>query len=204
MTTLYLIRHARSMANAAQRVQGWLDSDLDEYGLQQARLLGERFRPKRLAALYSSPLMRAVRTARAIADACQIEIRLDERLREYNMGAWTGLTPQEIEAMMPPHWFDGNYDRIGPGGEGGPAMRARVETFLADMLARHPNALVAVVAHGGSIGALVGVMLGLPPLRRHPFAFGNASITKTSYEHGRWRIRSLNDRCHLRAMVEER
>jgi broad specificity phosphatase PhoE len=41
-------------------------------------------------------------------------------------------------------------------------------------------------------------MLGLPVMRRHPFAFGNASVAKVSHENGRWRLRSLNDRCHLR------
>ena len=42
----------------------------------------------------------------------------------------------------------------------------------------------------------------LPPLRRHPFSFGNASITKLTFERGRWKLRSLNDRCHLRAFTE--
>jgi broad specificity phosphatase PhoE len=204
MLTLYLVRHARSVDNAAQRVQGWLDSELDNYGLQQAALVGERFRPKRLTALYASPLTRAARTARAIADACGVEIVFDERLREYHMGAWTGMTPQEIEAVMPQGWFDGNVDRVGPGGESALDMRARVESFLADVLARHPDGLVAAVAHGGTIGAMVSSMLGLPAIRRQPFSFGNTSITKVTCERGRWRIRSLNDRCHLQALSEER
>jgi broad specificity phosphatase PhoE len=202
MTTLYLIRHARSVGNAAQQVQGWLDLPLDDYGRKQVRLLGERFRHKPLAALYASPLLRAAETARGIAEARGLEVIYDERLREYHMGAWTGLTGAEIDAMMPPRWNESAHEPVGPGGENGPEMRQRVKDFIADVLARHPDQVVAVVSHGGTLGAIVSLLLGLPAVRRQPFAFGNTSVTKVAYEHGRWRLRSLNDRCHLRGMSD--
>ena len=197
MITLYLVRHARSIGNATGRIQGWLDLPLDELGHRQAGLAAERLRHKPLAAIYASPLSRAAQTAQVIADACGLAVRLDERLREFHMGAWTGLTGEEIQAMMPRHWDQDPSDHIGPGGESGADMRVRVDSFLADMVARHENQMIAVVCHGGSLGGIVGAVLGLPPLRRHPFTFGNASITKLTYEHDHWRLRSLNDRCHL-------
>ena len=203
MTTLYLIRHARSVGNAAQQIQGWLDLPLDDHGRKQARLVGERFRHKPLAAIYTSPLLRAAETAQAIAIARGMQVIYDERLREYHMGAWTGLTGAEIEAMMPPRWNADEHDHVGPGAETGADMRLRVEPFLSDMLARHPDQLIAVVCHGGTLGAIVSTILGLPPIRRQPFTFGNASITKMVYEPGRWRLRSLNDRCHLYNMTKE-
>jgi broad specificity phosphatase PhoE len=43
--------------------------------------------------------------------------------------------------------------------------------------------------------------LGLPARRRQPFSFANASISKLTYEHGRWKVRSVNDRCHLRTLT---
>lgn len=200
MTTLYLVRHGRSEGNAAQRIQGWLDSPLDALGLRQARALGERFHNKPLAALYTSPLVRAAETARAIADARGILMIVDERLREYQMGAWTGLTEGEINAMMPPARGE-SHDPIGPGGESGLEMRHRISAFMAEMPIRHPHQMVVVVCHGGTIGAMVSLTLGMQPIRRQPFAFGNASITKLRYERGRWRLRSLNDRCHLRTLT---
>jgi broad specificity phosphatase PhoE len=203
MTTLYLVRHARSVGNAAQQIQGWLDLPLDDYGRRQARLVGERFRHKALAAIYASSLQRAAETAQAIAELRGMDVILDERLREYHMGAWTGLTGDEIAAMMPPRWNEAEHDFVGPGAETGLDMRLRVAPFLQDMLARYPDQLVVVVCHGGTLGAIVSTILGMPAIRRQPFAFGNASITKATYEHGRWRLRSLNDRCHLRTMMAE-
>lgn len=199
MTTLYLIRHGRSVGNAAKQIQGWLDLPLDELGRRQARALGERFRHKPLAAIYASPLERATETARAIAVARGMTVILDERLREYHMGAWTGLTEAELTAMMPAARSD-HYDPIGPGGESGLEMRQRVSAFLTEMPAHYPGQLVAVVCHGGTLGAMVSAALGMQPIRRQPFAFGNACITKLRYEHGRWQLRSLNDRCHLRSV----
>ena len=201
MTTLYLIRHARSEGNAMQVIQGWLDLPLDEYGRRQARLLGERFRHKSLAAIYSSTLLRAADTARAIADTLGMPVIPDARLREYHMGAWTGLTAAEIDQMMPPHYFENAVEPIGPGAESGQEMRDRVSTFLDDMLARHNGDRVAVVSHGGTLGGFASAILSLPPVRHQPFHFGNASVTKFVFEHGRWRMSGLNDRCHLRSLM---
>ena len=205
MTTIYLIRHARSVGNAAQQIQGWLDLPLDDYGRKQARLLGERFHHKLVTTVYASPLIRAAETAQAIALARGLEVKYDERLREYHMGAWTGLTNREIEEMMPPHRIDEwhGHDHVAPGAETGLDMRQRIDAFLADVLARHPGEIVAVVCHGGTLGAFISSILGLPPIRRQPFTFGNASVTKVVYEHGRWRVRTLNDRCHLRGLAVE-
>ncbi len=201
MTILYLVRHARSIGNAAQQIQGWLDLPLDDYGRKQARHVSERLRHKPLAAIYSSPLLRAADTARAIAEPHNIPVLFDQRLREYHMGAWTGLTAAEIELMMPPHRWSENMDHIGPGAESGLEMRARVSAFLSSTLHQHPGQMVVVVCHGGTLGAMVSAILDLPPIRRQPFHFGNTSITKVSNQHGRWHISSLNDRCHLRSLT---
>jgi broad specificity phosphatase PhoE len=197
MTTFYLVRHGRSVGNAAEQVQGWLDLPLDERGRQEAVLLGERLRSNPLAAVYASPLARAVETARPLTEACGLPLILDERLREYHMGAWTGLTIPEIEAMMPSHWLEGGDDHIGPGAETGAAMRERVSSFIQDILTRHPEDAVVVISHGGTLGAMLSLVLGTPAIRRQPFTFGNASISEVTYERKRWRVRSLNDLCHL-------
>jgi broad specificity phosphatase PhoE len=116
------------------------------------------------------------------------------------MGAWTGLTGEEIEALMPAGWFEGNNDRIGPGAETVADVRQRAGAFIDQMMACHAGQRVAVVSHGGTIGAMVSMILGMPPVRRQPFGFGNTSITELTNEDGRWRLRSLNDRYHLMAM----
>jgi len=197
MLTLYLVRHGQTAFNAEGRVQGWLDVPLDDTGLLQAQRVAQRFSAKPIQAIYSSPLRRAADTARAIGQACGREVIFDERLREYHMGDWTGLTGEEIAATTPGFRMD-DPDLAIPNGESAQDMHRRVASLLQDWIMRHMGETIVAVSHGGTLGALIGTMLGLPVMRRHPFAFGNAAVTKASYENGRWRLRSLNDRCHLR------
>jgi broad specificity phosphatase PhoE len=199
MLTLYLVRHGQTAYNATGRVQGWLDVPLDDVGKMQALSVSRRFANKHISAVYTSPLSRAAETAKAIARTCDREVILDLRLREYNMGDWTGLTGDEIAAAAPGMHVEGHETQI-PNGESAMDMRKRVESFLSDMTTKHTSreTLVAV-SHGGTLGMVVAAMLNMPAVRRQPFTFGNTAITKVTYEHGVWRLRSLNDRCHLHA-----
>ncbi len=198
MLTLYLVRHGQTAYNATGRVQGWLDVPLDDVGKAQALSVGQRFANKRVNVVYTSPLSRAAETARAISAACNRDVMLDLRLREYNMGDWTGLTGDEIAAFTPAYHV-ANHEAQIPNGESAIDMRRRVDAFLADVIARHTSReTVVAVSHGGTLGMVVAAMLNMPAVRRQPFTFGNTAIAKATLEHGHWRLHSLNDRCHLR------
>lgn len=202
MLTLYLIRHGQTAYNAEGRIQGWRDVPLDAVGRQQAHLLAARMTTLPLSAVYASPLARAWETADLIARACMLSPRADERLREYDMGAWTGLTFAEVREL----WPDADHLDAVPGGESASTVAQRVAAFLDDLLAHHVRESseathVAVVSHGGTLGAMLGVMIGLPPRRRQPFTFGNASVSEVHFEHGRWRIHTLNEQHHLLAAI---
>ncbi len=193
MLRLYLVRHGQTAFNVQGRVQGWLDVPLDEVGLAQARRLAQHFCAQRPQIIYTSPLLRAAHTARIVAAACQCEVILDERLREYHMGDWSGLTREEIAAL--PRLGDAELQI--PNGESAYDVHARVTSWLSDVLARHAEQTVLAVSHGGALGALLAAMLGLPIARRQPFIFGNASVTEVHYDGQRWRLHVLNSQCHL-------
>lgn len=197
MTTLYLIRHGETSHNAGGRIQGWLDVPLNETGVWQAMRVGERFRNKAIQVIYSSDLSRARDTAQAIGDALGLTPVLDTRLREYNMGRWTGLTGDEIQASTPGFVPHGESETPIPDGESAQDMHARVAPFLQEVLAKHAGERVIAVSHGGTLGLVVATMLNMPLVRRQPFTFGNTAIARAHFEHGRWRLRSLNDLCHL-------
>jgi len=193
MLRLYLVRHGQTAFNAEGRVQGWLDVPLDEVGLAQAQQLAQYFCAQRPQIIYTSPLSRAAHTARVIAAACQCDVIPDERLREYHMGDWSGLTREEILALPRP----GDDEPQIPNGESARDVHTRVTAWLSDVLAHHAEQAVLAVSHGGTLGALLAAMLGLPIARRQPFTFGNASVTEVHYDGQRWRLHVLNSRCHL-------
>ena len=197
MTTLYLIRHGETDHNSSGRMQGWLDVPLNATGLRQAELLARRFRGKRIDAIYASPLVRAAATAQAVADVLGLPVVLDERLREYHMGDWSGRTMEEIQAMTPEFVPHSPHEIPIPNGESAHEMHARLAPFLQEMLARHDKGRIIAVSHGGTLAMAVAMLLNMPVIRRQPFGFGNTAIAKAEFAHGRWRLRTLNDQCHL-------
>jgi broad specificity phosphatase PhoE len=195
---VYLIRHGQTDYNAEGRIQGWLEVPLNAEGRIQADKLARRLASKPISTVYASPLSRAADTGRAIAEARKAPLIIDERLREYHMGEWGGKTVAELSADFNA-LEHGDAEIHPPGGETAQQMRERVDAFLRDALERHTehDDRIAVVSHGGTLGSMIGAMLKMSAARRHPFAFGNSSISEAIWSHGRWRLVSLNDRHHL-------
>lgn len=160
---LLLVRHAESLWNAAGRWQGQADPGLSARGREQARGLGTRLAGEAVEALVASDLERAAETARIAARALGLEARLDPRLREHDVGAWSGLTHAEIAARWPDDYarFRAGDTELRPGGgESRRMLAARVARAAAELAAEHAGRLV-LVTHAGWLRALVpGLALG--------------------------------------------
>jgi probable phosphoglycerate mutase len=150
---ILLARHGETDDNVPPpRVQGWIDTPLNERGREQARELAEAVRGRGLAAVHSSHLARARETAEIVASALGLSVLIDERLAESNRGAWEGRLLEEIERDEPEMWAAwrrGGADFRFPDGESLGEHAERVETALA---AVRRGALPALcVCHGGTI-----------------------------------------------------
>lgn len=104
--SVLLVRHGRTGYNAAGRVQGNIDIPLDETGLWQVEQTGQALRelyvrPGRRQLVVSSPLERALQTARAFADPLGLPIHRDERLRERAFGDFEGRSAEELRQAWP-------------------------------------------------------------------------------------------------------
>jgi broad specificity phosphatase PhoE len=197
---LYLFRHGETDYNAQGRMQGQLDVPLNADGIAQAVALAQRLRNAPLTHIYTSPLSRAADTAKRLADLRNMPVLADDRLLEYDMGDWQGMLISEARAQ--PADGDGGVSLEVPGGETAAQMHARVASFLDDLLVRHTgDARIAISSHGGTLAAMVGVVLGLPVRRRQPFSFGNVSLSVIQHEHSRvhphWKVLTLNDVSHI-------
>jgi len=139
MTTLFLIRHAESVANAANLLAGRKDFPLTAAGKSDAAALAEDFASSRTVdAIWCSPLLRAQQTAAPFVVACDAPLRLDERLQEQNLGRFSGLSYPEVEAD-PAYCRQRNarWDWVPDGGGESYRMIAdRVESFLLELRER--------------------------------------------------------------------
>jgi broad specificity phosphatase PhoE len=200
MTMMHLVRHGRSIWNAAGRIQGQIDIELDEIGLQQAQRIADRLGREPIAAIYSSPLLRARSTAEAIAARFSLPVKPDARLMEYDFGVVSGMTWSEVTENHPEladRWLEDPWAVPVAGSEGRVNFAARVMSAMQDICAEHPAEHVAVVAHGGTFGIYLTAMLGLDLNRRHPFHFGNTSLSLVEIREGVFHVHGLNSICHL-------
>ena len=163
-TRVVLVRHAAAEESARGRCYGRLDVLLSPRGLRQAEALAGALADHPLAAVYASPLTRALDTARPIAAAQGLEPAVLDALAELDFGEVEGLRFDEIEVAHPElfrTWMDDPARVRFPAGEGLDDLRARVLPVLAEIRARHEREAVAVVAHGGVIRVVLAEALGL-------------------------------------------
>lgn len=203
MALFYFVRHGVSNWNSENRLCGRTDVPLSDEGRRQAARLAERLRGLAPAALYTSPLRRAVETAEIIAATVSLTPVTDERLVELDYGAWEGKTfaevmEQDAEAFRA---WDADPGNVPPrGGESGGQALKRVAPFLDELAARHPGERehVIVVCHRTICRLVVCHALGLSPSEyRRRLSMDNAALNIIQSMEKDWRLILLNDTSHL-------
>jgi len=197
---MLLIRHGETVWNQERRCQGFTDVPLSDRGDGQALALAQALKGARLAAVYTSDLVRARRTAEAIAEPHRILVNSDARLREMNQGTLEG---QNLEGLLSGHpellkkWMREPAEVEMPQGESMRGVQARAWQAVKDISARHGNDLVAVVSHNLCILSIIcrAINLDLNNFRR--LRMENASISEIEFgSHGPVLCR-INDTAHL-------
>ncbi|MCW2504003.1 MAG: pspA 3 [Actinomycetia bacterium] len=201
-TTTVLVRHGASVLSPEKRFSGRGDVPLSPAGSEQARRvaarLGER---EKVAAVVSSPLRRAVRTAEAIAAALDRTVIVEPGLAETDFGEWEGLTFAEVQRGWPEvleRWL-ADPEVAPPGGESFAATAVRVQAALDGLKSGYPGATVVVVSHVGPVKTLLRIALGAPPEAMFRMQIDTASVSEIDwYADGPANVRLMNDTHHLR------
>jgi len=182
---LLIVRHAESVANAEERMQGQRDYPLSARGESQAARLASFLvnAGYRFDAAYTSPLTRARRTAEVLTSALGLPAaEPTPELSELNAGSLQGLTRAEILASFP-GFLQRRVTDLGDfseyGGESYADVQARVQALVARFYEQHrPHAhRVLVVAHGGTNFHLVKALVCDPVPRVMSLKFGNCGST---------------------------
>ncbi|UOY92309.1 histidine phosphatase family protein [Ectobacillus sp. JY-23] len=101
MLTLYITRHGETEWNVQKRMQGWLDSELTDKGINHAKSLGVRLKDIDFTAVYTSTSGRTQLTAKLICEGKDVPTIHDENLQEINVGDWEGKTHSDIQKHDP-------------------------------------------------------------------------------------------------------
>ncbi|KAH0907965.1 hypothetical protein HID58_039792 [Brassica napus] len=206
VTEIVLVRHGETTWNAAGRIQGQIESGLNEVGLKQAvavkinsfhiaERLGKEERP---VAVYSSDLKRAKDTALMIAEACFCpEVTEVPDLKERHVGSLQGLYWKEGAEKEPEAYsafFSSQNDlEIPGGGESFDQLCERSMNALEQIAKKHKGERVIVVTHGGVLRAIYLMITKASSAGK----LLNASVNVVHFNEEKWIIDSWSDVSHL-------
>lgn len=165
MTRLILVRHCEAEGNTKGVLQGRSDYDISGNGAVQLELVALRLRNEPLAAICSSPLRRAFKTAQAINRYHGLTIKVDPRISEIDLGDWEGRSWEEISAQDSPMFRIWNETPGRFRAEGGESMQEVYDRMWAaalDMVRANPGKTVCAVSHGCAIRNFLCRALGRP------------------------------------------
>lgn len=149
--TLYLIRHGHAGGDE-KRYKGSIDVPLSDKGIEQIKKTSMFLKELSLSAVYCSPLSRALKSAEIIAEPYGLSPVVIPDLRERSFGIWEGMSFNEIKEKYPEEfeaWAKNPLKYSPIKGESTIEVRDRVVLALEDILSKHHNDRIAIVAHGG-------------------------------------------------------
>ena len=162
MTRFLLIRHAATDA-VGKRLSGRMAGiHLNEEGQQQAELMAEWLADVPLAAVYSSPLERAMETALPLAKKRVLQVETDAAFIELDFGEWTNFEIDELE-LQPAFALFNKFRSVHgvPGGEDMLQAQHRFVQRMQQLSEKHPGQTIAIVSHSDMIRSALAHYAGI-------------------------------------------
>jgi broad specificity phosphatase PhoE len=197
---LLLVRHAETDWNRQRRYQGWTDTPLSEAGRAQAEAAGRLLAEVPLAAVWSSPLRRALDTAAAIAAPQQLTVSVSPAFAEMRFGEWEGLTIAEVRDRFPEQcraWEETPQLSAPPGAETLAEVRQRVLAGLAEIRETHDGKTVCLVTHGVTARVMILEALGLGLDRLGSLSLSPTGISELEFRDDWTALHRMNTLAHL-------
>jgi len=206
ITRFCLVRHGETDWNAASRLQGHTDIDLNAKGLAQAKQMARALKNINLQfdVLYTSDLQRAAKTAQAIEVLFKTTAISNTALRERHLGALQGLTTDEAPVREPDLWKSHLSRNIEENLRDGESIRQfcdRIKTALEKIRLDHSGKTILLVSHGGALDMMYRIVSNQALDTKKVVAVPNASLNWISHDGLAWKIDSWADTSHLEGLV---
>ena len=188
MPKIYLIRHGETDWNRHARLQGNIDVQLNERGIQQARELSRRLQKLRIGQAFTSPLLRARQTAGIATSMQACPVSVSDDLREIDHGVWSGMRMKTIEKRFPDEvaTWRCQPDRLRiKEGETLQEVYARATRFLSNLLRSAIDRDVLVVGHGVTNSLILCAGAAMPIGKMDAFAQPNGSVAVLHSRRGK-------------------
>ncbi len=181
---IYLTRHGQTNLNLKRIMQGLTDEPLNEKGIQQAKDARTTLNGIHFDAVYSSPLIRARKTASIIGDVPEEDVIIDPRIIEMDFGKYEGKNYYGMGLRMSLFWMFPTLLSAPKTVETIPHLRERTSSFLKE-IEQMPYDNVLLVCHGGVMRALSGYLEERPNGLRWRPRPKNCEIRIYEYKDGK-------------------
>ncbi len=198
---IYLMRHGETEYNRVGRLQGQSDIPLNEFGIELAEKTAEGLKDVDFDAVFSSPLQRALETARIVKGSRKVEVETDERLKEIHFGPGEGARFDEAkrDEAHPLHNFFCRPECYFPTGkaESFDRVRERGKSFLEEKIFPMESGLAAagresgnilIVAHGAFNRCILNRIAGIADREFWKINLPNCAVSVLSLKGGELRI----------------
>jgi alpha-ribazole phosphatase len=163
-TRVYLMRHGEVQNGGEKRYNGHIDVDVTDKGIEQMHRLAGLLADKNISRVYSSDLIRSIKGAEIISKSTGSARTAMRELRERSVGAWEGLTAEEIKERWPAQYDAWRADFLSyrpPGGECVYDVRDRIVPLVRKLISAHAGHEIAMLLHGGVNRVILADAIGL-------------------------------------------
>ncbi len=203
MTRFILVRHGQTEWNRVERFRGRADLSLNETGFKQAELAAAKLKSCQVAAIYSSPMKRALQTAEPIARSLNLPVQPLEGLIDIDFGSFQGLSAEEaakVDKKLLDDWVERPHLANFPKGENLDIVRQRVLAAVAELEKKHRDQTVILVSHTVVCRVLLCAMLGLDNSHFWQVKQDVNAINIFELRDGAPLVTLVNDTCHLKGL----
>ena len=193
---IIFLRHAQAENNTKRILAGRTEGvPLTKTGIQQAEQISEYLKPLDISAIYSSPIERAKHTAEIVTKNSAIDVELDDRLTEIDMGKFTRMNYDDMFAKYGNiflKFYENDPVIAEHEVETFPSVQKRILDMVDHVIKKHKNENVVLVTHMDPIKSMLANVMDLKPKTLFELIIANASFTILTEQERKFSLSAIN------------
>jgi probable phosphoglycerate mutase len=193
---IIFLRHGQAKNNTERILAGRTEGvPLTDTGIKQAEHTAQLLEQMNVSAIYSSPIQRAKHTAEIAGKHNSIDVTIDDRLIELDMGKFTGMPYDKIfnsHGNVFMKFYNGELEIAHNGVETFSDVKKRILGIVDHIIEKHPDENVLLVTHMDPIKAMLSTVIDLSPTNLYELIITNASLTIFRENDKKFSLSGLN------------
>ncbi len=196
MGQIIFLRHGQAKNNTERILAGRTEGvPLTDIGIKQAEDTAQLLEHMNISQIYSSPIQRAKHTAEIVGKQNSLDVIIDDRLIELDMGKFTGMPYDEIfndHGNVFMKFYNGELEIAHNGVETFSEVKKRVLGIVDHVIDKHPDENVLLVTHMDPIKAMLSTIVDLSPTNLFELIIANASLNIFRENERKFSLSGLN------------